>query len=283
MTTTKELTAPAVTGEPTPAPAPPPSLASRITKGRRVSPRRLTIYGTGGMGKSTLASEAPNPIFIPTEDGLRDIDCNAYPICKSYHDVFDTLDDLSKDAHGYKTVVIDSLDWLEPLIWKEVCQKNGNRESIEKFPYGEGYKLAVDKWRILLARLDDLRLRHGMHVILIAHAQIKRFENPETEAYERYQLKLQHAANTSAMSVVIEWSDEVLFAGQETFTRSEKISKDNTRNIGFGSGKRILRCTEQPFCVAKNRLGMPDSIPFEKGKGWAEYAKWFPQNQVTAS
>ena len=49
-------------------------------------PPRIMLYGTEGIGKSTFAAQAPSPIFLPTEDGLGEIDCASFPLCKKYTD-----------------------------------------------------------------------------------------------------------------------------------------------------------------------------------------------------
>lgn len=277
MTTTKELTAPAVTGEPTPAPAPPPSLFSKISKGRQGGPRATMIYGTGGIGKTTMAAQAPAPIFVPTEDGLRNIDCHSFPLARSLKDVRVALDELRTQPHDYRTVVLDSLDWCEQLIWRDVVEwsNDGGKKikSIEEIGYGKGYVMALSRWRFLCDRLDELRTQRGMSVVLLAHAQILQFASPESESFDRYVPKLHKAAS----ALMIEWCDDVLFATYEVFTRKIE-DRIGERNIGIGSGDRILRIVERPFCIAKNRLGLVPEI--EKVKlDWNEYAKLWPENR----
>jgi hypothetical protein len=101
--------------------------------------------------------------------------------------------------HDYETVVIDSLDWLERLIFDKVCTEN-NVDNIEKAGggYGKGYMLAVTKWRELLTSLDVLRNDRNMVVILLAHAKVERFEDPESTPYDRYAPRLhKHACGDS--------------------------------------------------------------------------------------
>ncbi|MCL2649234.1 MAG: ATP-binding protein [Phycisphaerales bacterium] len=84
-----------------------------IHRGRKHLPPRLLVYGTEGIGKTTLAAAAPSPIFIPTEDGLDQIDCASFPLAKNFADVENALRSLIHEKHEFETVVIDSCDWAE--------------------------------------------------------------------------------------------------------------------------------------------------------------------------
>ena len=134
------------------------SLLQQIRSGPRHSPPRMLIYGTEGIGKSTTASQAPRPIFIPTEDGLDQIDCNSFPLARRFDEVVAAISALYSEQHDYESVVVDSLDWLERLIWDDVCREYGVK-SIEKADggYAKGYTHALTQWREVLNGLDALR------------------------------------------------------------------------------------------------------------------------------
>ena len=231
------------------------SLISSITKGREAQPPRIMIYGSEGVGKSTFAALAPNPVFVQTEDGLSEIDCSKFPLAKSFDDVVLQLQAVRDEQHDYGTVVIDSLDWLERLVWDRVCADYGVK-SIEKADggYGKGYVHALTYWRQIVSLLDDIRARKGMAVILIAHAAVERFEDPEHAAYDRYTPRL----HKKACSLVCEWVDAVLFA-------SRRMRVDSTTGkaapVGADGGERILRTNGSPACIAKNRFGLPTELP----------------------
>jgi len=197
------------------------SKLSSIITGAKPGPRRMLVYGTAGIGKSTFATNAPAPIVLQTEDGLGEIDCHKFPVAASL--VFEdaATAELYTEEHDYRTVVVDSLDWLERLIWARVCE-NRQVANIEDIGYGKGYAFAISHWRDVLEGLSALREAKGMTVILIAHTKIERFENPETDAYDRFNKK---------------------------------------RVQGIGDGERVLRTTERPSHLAKNRLGLPDELP----------------------
>ena len=143
------------------------SLLESITRGKENKPPRLFVYGQEGVGKTSLAASAPNPVFVQTEDGLGEIDTAKFPLAKSLNDVLNALAALRDEPHDFQTAVLDSADWLERLIWDKVCQDFGVR-SIEKADggYGKGYVHALTYWRQIVGLLDDLRSRRGMIVIV---------------------------------------------------------------------------------------------------------------------
>ena len=128
------------------------SLLESITRGKENKPPRLFVYGQEGVGKTSLAASAPNPVFVQTEDGLGEIDTAKFPLAKSLADVTSAMTALRDDPHDFQTVVLDSADWLERLIWDRVCQDFGVR-SIEKADggYGKGYVRASQGAHLLAA------------------------------------------------------------------------------------------------------------------------------------
>jgi hypothetical protein len=218
------------------------SLLENIQSGKQPMPPRIEIYGQEGVGKSTMGAGSPNPIFIQTEDGLSEIDCRKFPLANSFTNVMEALNALYQEQHDFQTVVIDSCDWLERLIFDEVCREYGVR-SIEKADggYARGYVHALTHWRKILNMLDALRNEKGMACILIAHSKIEKFEDPESSAYDRYSPRLHKHAN----ALISEWVDAVLFATRKFRTQKEDAGFNRERTIaapiGADGGERILR------------------------------------------
>ena len=131
------------------------SLLDSIQSGKNPAPRRVMLYGVHGIGKSTFGSMSPKPVFIQTEDGLGEIDCERFPLAESFEQVMACLSELYSEKHPYRTVVVDSLDWLERMIWAEVCRKR-MVESIEDIGYGKGYVFALTQWKQFLEGLSAL-------------------------------------------------------------------------------------------------------------------------------
>lgn len=235
----------------------------QITTGRERKPRRVMLYGTQGIGKSTWAASAPKPIFIQTEDGLGEIDCDKFPVAKTFDEVMASLGELYTEKHGYRTVVVDSLDWLERLIWADICRQR-EVKNIDDIEYGKGYGFALTLWRDFIEGLSALRADRGMTPILIAHAKIERFQNPETDAYDRYSPRI----HKTAAHLIQEWADEVLFASYKVFTKQTEEAFKKKRTQGIGTGERVIRTMERPAYQAKNRLNLPDELSLD----WNAYA-----------
>lgn len=245
-----------------------------LQKGTSENPPRILVFGVSGIGKTTLCSEAPNPIFIQTEDGLGMIQSDAFPLAKSYEEVREALGSLINDEHDYKTLVMDSLDWLEPLIQQEVCRQQGV-DSIESIPYGKGFIMAMDIWRDYLTGLNTLRDTRGMMIIQTAHSDIKRFESPEIDSYDRYVIKL-HA---KAAAIVQEHSDCVFFTNYKTHVVQEDVGFNQKRNRAIGAGARMVYTQEKPSFTSKNRYGLPAEISLDDNT-WSVLASnipWFKQ------
>ncbi len=248
------------------------SMLDKVKKGKQPKPRRTVIYGPHGVGKSTFAAQWPDPVFIQTEDGISDIDVASFPLAIELLDAYNAVMELGGGGHEFKTVALDSADWLERLIWKNVCTKEG-KKAITDFPYGTGYGKATSIFSDVLNALNTCRDK-GMNVVVIAHCEIKRFENPEGDSYDRYVPKL----HRDAASLLQEWADEVLFTNYKVNVRktdANGFNKDG-RGVGIGTGERVIYTTERPSHVAKNRLGLPDELPMN----FAEYAKFLPQSLV---
>ena len=232
------------------------SLLDQVTSGKVTRPRRTLIYGGGGIGKTSFGAEAPEAIFIQTEDGLADIDCQSFPLAKTFENVMESLAVLYNEKHDYETVVIDSVDWLEKLIFAQVCIDN-EVNSIEEIGYGKGYVLALNHWEELIEGLDALRYNKNMGVVLIAHARIEKFTLPGQDSFDR------HAPDIDKRSAptLIEWCDEVFFASYIVNTKQVDEGFKKKRTIAIGDGERVMKATERPTHVAKNRLNMPNELP----------------------
>ncbi|MAM87533.1 MAG: oxidoreductase [unclassified Hahellaceae] len=231
------------------------SLGSISKTQRAVQPPRIVVHGEHGVGKTTLGATANRPVFLPLEDGLTGLEVDAFPQLTSWDEVKAAITALTTEEHKFGTAVIDSLDWLEPLIWDAVSKAHG-KSSIEEFGYGKGYVEAVSYWREFLDACDKLRAS-GMAVILIAHSEIKRFDSPDTDAYDRYQIKLHRMAS----AVVQEWADVIGFAQFETTVKKQDTGFGSVKTRGMSTGRRLLHVVEKPAFVAKNRYSLPDSIP----------------------
>lgn len=230
-----------------------------LVKGKIAQHTRVVLYGPEGVGKSTFGAGAPNPIFLGPEDGTSQLDITRFPAPETWSDVLEALRVLTLEQHTFGTLVVDSLDWVEPLIWKHVCDRD-KEANIESYGYGKGYQVALDEWRVFLAAIERLRRAKPMHVVLLAHSWIRPFKNPAGEDFDRYELKI-HAKSSG---LIKEWADAVLFANWETFARKDERTK---RIKGVSSGARLLYTERKAAYDAKNRYSLPEELPLS----WADF------------
>lgn len=224
-----------------------------LVVGKQAVPPRICIYGGHGIGKSTLAAQFPDPIFISTEDGIDSIDVTSFPRASNVQTVVENIKTLIKEDHDFKTVVVDSVDWLvEPLIASNV-ESNYDAKDLA---YGKGQMIIAEEFREILQGLDACRRKRNMNVVLIAHANVTRFESPLTEPYDRYVPKLPNRCN----ALLQEWVDVLAFAAFKVIIKKADVGFNNTVARGMTTGERLLHLVDNPAYVAKNRYSCPETI-----------------------
>ena len=215
--------------------------------------QRIVIYGPEGIGKTSFAANFPEPLYIDTEDGSSKLDVRRLPVPTSWAMLLDEVADV-RDSMPCKTLIIDTVDWAERLCREAVCE-TAHKSGIEEFGYGKGYVYAAEKFGQLLNRLKELKAR-GIHVVLIAHSAMTKFEQPdELGAYDRWSLKL----DKKVAPLVNEWADAVLFINFKTIT----VKGDGKKTKAVGAGTRVMYTTHHSCWDAKNRYGLPDECPFD--------------------
>jgi hypothetical protein len=226
-----------------------------IRKKSKQKPPRIIVHGGPAIGKTHLASQTKNPILLDVEDGLGKIEMDNIR-CKSFEDVMENLNELAQETHDYKTVCVDSLDWLENLLWEKACQDNGWK-SIDQPSFGKGYTETLTYWRKYIHALNVLREK-GMMIFQICHSEVRKVEDPRIEPYDRYSLKLHRKAS----ALLLEHSDACFFAAKKlgTIKVQGKSGGMTTKTV---SGDRIIYTNEEPAFLAKNRYNLPDEIPMD--------------------
>lgn len=239
-----------------------------IIKTKINKPPRLVIHADHGVGKSSLAAAAPNPIFIQTEDGLENIDTSALPLCRDFDTMLLQLTDVYNEKHDFKTLVIDSLDWAETLISRHVCQQ-AKKDSISDFGYGAGFQAVLENFGRVVKAITAIREERGMGVILIAHSQTKTYANPMGADYDRYGIKLRD----KNAELFLEWADLVGFLHFSVFTKTTKDGfGESTKAIG--GTDRVLSCAPSAAYVSKNRYGINTDIAIpDPQTGWNNLIK----------
>lgn len=238
----------------------------QIIKGKQSKPRRVLIYGENGIGKSSWAAQFPTPLFLNIEDGIGDLNVDSTPLIKSAGDAINAIGWILQNDTEHQTIVVDTVDWLERLVTKDVAQAKG-KETIEDIGYGKGWESVANRWRFLLEGFTGL-WNQGRHIVFVAHATVRKFKNPEGDAYDYWC----PALNDAGSGLLPEWCDEVLFAKSRIHT-IQKEDGPNKRQVAIGGKERYLVTNEGAAQVAKNRLGLPDEMPLD----FAAFAKYLPK------
>lgn len=227
----------------------------QITRGKIPSAIKTVIYGPEGIGKSTLASKFPDPLFIDTEGSTKQMDVARLPTPKTWTDILDEVKYVYQHPECCKTLVIDTADWAEMFCVEKIFDGQG----IESPGYGKGYQMLADAFRELLQELEKV-IAAGIHVVLTAHAAMRKFEQPdEMGAYDRWEMKLQK----KTAPIVKEWADMVLFCNYKTtVVNVDGQGATKGKNKVFG-GERVIYTTHHNCWDAKNRFGLDDRIPME--------------------
>ncbi len=233
----------------------------KISGGVIRSRKKVVIYGPEGIGKSTLASHFPKPLFIDTEGSTNSLDVNrfsekptSWSILKNY------IEYVKQNPLVCETLVIDTIDWAERLCVEDILNSH-NKTGIEDFGYGNGYTYVYEEIGRFLNSLQDLIDKDICNVVLVAHAQLKKFEQPdEAGAYDRYELKLGKKTTSQTAPIVKEWADMILFCNYETFAVS--TDKEGKKFKAQG-GQRVMYTSHHPCWDAKNRDGLPPKLPMD--------------------
>ena len=229
-----------------------------LITGIRPKAIRVALYGVAGIGKTTLAAEFPNPVFIDVEDGSNQLPVARLPRPTSWAMLMDEVKEV-RDGHvPCSTIVIDTADAAETLCVNAVCSEH-TLDGIESAGYGKGYTYLAEKFGKLLDLLGEV-VDHGINVVVVSHSMARKFERPDEEgAYDRYELKL----SRKVAPMVKEWADMLLFLDYKTYVETQSDKKGNTVKAKAKGGRRIIRTTHHPCWDAKNRFGLKDELPLE--------------------
>jgi GTPase SAR1 family protein len=246
-------------------------------------PPRILIYGSEGVGKTSLAAEFPDAAFIRVEDGIPSgVDVMAFPVALTFADVMSQLGEIYEaGGGGIRTVVVDSVTEMQKLIFAETCargdEKGAVKASIEGFGYGKGYVFAMAVLNEFLEALNLLRTDCGITVILIAHSNVVQFADPETDSYNRYEIALRTHDKTNAdlRGAVAREMDAILFLNSPREVRADEGTKDKRRVVKSNRIRKIY-AEATPAFIAKNRYGIPPELRYDPGMGYAALAPYLP-------
>lgn len=264
---------------------------SRLKSTKRSDPPIVVLYGVDGIGKTSLAAEFPNPIYLATEGERPPSDVEmATPedengeqkLIESWEDIESVFQELLTAEHDFKTVIIDSLDGLAPFVEGVTAARIGaasvdDNSKGSPAAFGNGYKESTVEWTHFMSGCEALS-HAGIGVVLIAHNTIRNFKSPTTDPYDTYDIAL----NKLAAPVVRAKSDIVAFLNRRVSIKEKEVSRDKKVSHAEGGKEVLIYPAGGAAFHAKNRFGMPDSIPYRKGNGYAEMSKYWLKPQAEA-
>jgi hypothetical protein len=258
-----------------PASAPAPkSRLGLVKKGKVESAHRYLFYGPAGVGKSSLVADVEGVIFLDVEGGADELDVARYPfrdekgghVPKTFEEFLGGLDDLINSKHPYRAVAIDTLDALEVLIHKHLLELH-KFASIEDFGYGKGYQVALDEFRRVVVKLDQLKA-HDIDVFLLAHSAVKNYKNPDGEDFDKYQLAV-HEKLAGLAKGRCDVVGFVQFEGGAAKLKADGSASKRAR--GWMSGRRVVYTAPGAAYDAKTRLALPAEIELGVAHPWAPF------------
>lgn len=231
----------------------------QIIRGKIPCAKKVLIYGPEGIGKSTFASRFPEPVFIDTEGSTKDMDVARFEKASSWTMLLDQVRYVKMNPSVCRTLVIDTADWAEQMCVANLCARYG-KKGVEDFGYGNGYVYAKEEFGRFLNVLEEV-VDAGVNVVLTAHAQMRKFEQPdELGSYDRWELKLGKKTSSQTAPLAKEWADMVLFANYKTWSGAVD---DKGKKRKAQGGARVMYTSHHPCWDAKNRYGLPEEMPFE--------------------
>lgn len=245
-----------------------------VVTGKEYRPPKIFNYGIEGTGKSTLAAQAPNPVFLDTEDRLSHLDVNKIR-CNDAYTLEKALDYVLNADHFYQTLVLDTLDWAVEFASNALCKKHGMK-GIEDFGYGNGYVYLYEEAERIKNRLDEIRAKHGMMIWINGHARVEKFSDPLTGcSYDRYTTKTRDKGKTNISAMFREWADCVFFSHYETLVVEDKDKVMRAQ----GGVRRVLGTAHTAAYDAKNSYSMPSIVDMS----WAALSQYLEIKSPTSS
>ena len=232
---------------------------SDIQKGAKAEKRKIIIYGPPKLGKSTLAGAAKDALIIPTEDRVSHINCDKTPVVRTYQEMLDIFSALMREKNNYSRIVIDSLDWLEPLLHKYICEEKGFKNLTDdhnkETAFQKGLKYhAVEGWKNFLYNCDVLR-ENGYDVIFVAHSHVMTVSPPDSDSYDKYVMKI----DKNALAVVEEWADIIAFYDKEIFVKNDDSGISKKGKAISKNNRRLYLSGQNPSMISGNSFGLPDA------------------------
>lgn len=234
-------------------------------------PHKILIYAAGGYGKTSLAAQFPNPIFLTTkgENGLAKLISEGQlpPVARieddqghtpaKWADVLSVVRALRTQPHEYRYLVVDTGNGLETMLQQSVCDDRfrGDWGEAGFMSFHRGYKIAGHEWRqFLMDELEPLNVERDIGIIILAHSQVTDFKNPMGKDYSQYSPNL----HKDVVNETYQWADMVWFGDYKV--SSDYADDKDKKAVASGGKSRWLFTSGRPAYYAKSRVGVPDEI-----------------------
>lgn len=232
------------------------SLLNKIVSGKKELPITMILYGVPGIGKTTFAAGSDSPIFVTAED-IEEKDVPRFPKCKSYDEFISYLQTIRDEEHNFKTIVIDTIDSIEQLLWRKIMDESKSKSmAVALGGYGKAYEKAQHMFQEMVDDyLVPIRNNKGMNIIILAHTQKVKFEDPINFAtFDQFDLQL----HKRARPIFTNWVSCVLFANYRVF----RVDGKDGNQYAVGEGERLVYTQPKPaYEVVKNRFDLEDELP----------------------
>lgn len=238
----------------------------------------VVIHGVEGVGKTRLASEFPDPVYLqlPGESVPQGVEMPSWEI-DSYGTMIEAFGALFAEEHSFQTLIVDSLDVFETMVQAEACRRNG-WQNLEEPGFGKGYVACDAIWQEYLDGIAALRAQRRMYIVQIVHPEVVRFDSPITDPYARYLLNLHKRAEPMIKAS----ADAILFVNYRTTIKKVEVGPKKDVRHGEGGGARVIYTEERPGFIAKNRYNMDPEINYKIGDGFKAISKFLPTKAAAA-
>lgn len=236
--------------------------------GVQEKPVKALFYGPEGIGKSTLAAQMPEPVFIDVDGGTARLPVARLPRPTSWSMLLDEVRAVRDGDVPCSTLVIDTADAAEALAKAHVMADHG-WASIETPGYGKGFNTAVEEFAGLLDLLSEA-VDRGINCILLSHSIVTSITRPDESTYSAFSPNLIDRKNASSCALAKAWADMVLFLDYKVYVETDKAGKARA-----SGGRRVVRTRHSVAWDAKSRFELPEELSLETDEAWKAVSALF--------
>lgn len=259
---TVQTTAPPLPKPPTrPAQQPSSALTMKMPSVQKIG-ARLVFVAVEGYGKTSCGAFGPSPVVMmaPGEGGYMTLLSRGLvptvPIIQpsNWTDTLDALSELAKNHGDRETLVVDALVGFESLCARHICDSEFSGDWGERgfAAFGRGLKIVYRTWPLIIGRLEQCA-RAGLNVMVLSHAQVKPYRNPDGPDYDRFEANV----GPEAWQRLKAWADFVAFGSFRSIVDEARAQSNIAKAKGKAIGQsRVLRCQYSAVADAKNQYGL---------------------------